>query len=280
MKMGSGKKKKRRTEEGSCALCLRAAETAVTGPLSSKGDVTAHQNCLLYSSGIYCQFSPKFDELFGFCITDVHEEVKRGSKLYCDRCKKSGATAGCEVKRCRKTFHYPCAMADGAENLEDEDNGKYVLYCRKHKQTNKDGESVSTRAPETREAGPPKSVCDPVLTTMDAGLPRLPKPKPLWCQGPLSQRDGEVAGPSSYNRMKNAPVKRRLSYNDEQEGSPSKHTRDDSDGKTEDSSSDELVDVPVDSSCPLVMDEDAKSSSEQWKCGDSHRVLLRKQTCG
>lgn len=34
-----------------------------------------------FSSGIYCQHSPQFDDLFGFSVEDVMEEVKRGSKL-------------------------------------------------------------------------------------------------------------------------------------------------------------------------------------------------------
>lgn len=35
----------------------------------------------LFSSGIYCQDSPRFDDLFGFSVKDVLDEVKRGSKL-------------------------------------------------------------------------------------------------------------------------------------------------------------------------------------------------------
>lgn len=35
----------------------------------------------LFSSGIYCQNSPEFDDLFGFSVEDVMKEVKRGGKL-------------------------------------------------------------------------------------------------------------------------------------------------------------------------------------------------------
>lgn len=35
----------------------------------------------LFSSGIFCRSSPQFDDLFGFSVTDVMNEVKRGSKL-------------------------------------------------------------------------------------------------------------------------------------------------------------------------------------------------------
>lgn len=34
----------------SCVLCMRSEETKVTGPLLTKGDVTAHQECLVISN--------------------------------------------------------------------------------------------------------------------------------------------------------------------------------------------------------------------------------------
>ncbi|XP_029386493.1 histone-lysine N-methyltransferase 2A [Echeneis naucrates] len=116
----------------SCVLCQRSEETKVTGALSSQDRITAHQNCLLYSSGLFCRYSPEFDDLFGFSVEDVIKEVRRGNKLNCYRCKKKGATAGCEVSRCKRSFHYPCAVQAGAEIIEDPDNGKYGLFCLKH----------------------------------------------------------------------------------------------------------------------------------------------------
>ncbi|CAK6959194.1 uncharacterized protein phf11 isoform X3 [Scomber scombrus] len=115
-----------------CILCERSEETKISGALSTKDYITAHQNCLLFSSGIYCQNSPQFDDLFGFSVDDVMDEVKRGSKLVCYQCKKKGATAGCEVKRCKKSFHYPCAVQEGAHIIEDANEGKYGLNCNKH----------------------------------------------------------------------------------------------------------------------------------------------------
>ncbi|KAK5618490.1 hypothetical protein CRENBAI_017345 [Crenichthys baileyi] len=115
-----------------CVLCRRSEETEITGNLSTKDQVTAHQNCLLYSSGICCTNTPQFDDLFGFSAEDVLKEVKRGGKLCCGRCRRKGATAGCEVKRCKKTFHYPCAVEEGAEMFEDKDKETYGLYCLNH----------------------------------------------------------------------------------------------------------------------------------------------------
>lgn len=112
-----------------CVLCQRSEENEVTGALSTKEEVTAHQNCLLYSSGLYCRESPHLDDLFGFSTRDVLKERRRGCKLTCSKCKKKGATVGCETKSCPKSFHYPCAIQAGAEAFEDKKNGRFGLYC-------------------------------------------------------------------------------------------------------------------------------------------------------
>ncbi|KAK3543933.1 hypothetical protein QTP70_031838 [Hemibagrus guttatus] len=132
-----------RTEEQSssssdlcCILCKRTYETNITGPLSCKQGTTAHQNCLLYASGIYCKNSPSFDDLFGFDVEDVETEARRGRKLRCCSCGKTGATSGCEVKSCKRSFHYPCAHMSGAVLEEDTTNGMFTLYCAKHNPNN------------------------------------------------------------------------------------------------------------------------------------------------
>lgn len=39
----------------------------------------------------------------------------------CHKCKERGATAGCEVGRCKKSYHYPCAVEDGARMFVEAD---------------------------------------------------------------------------------------------------------------------------------------------------------------
>lgn len=118
-----------------CVLCQRSEENEITGTLSTKQDVTAHHHCLLYSSGLFCRESPQFDDLFGFTVSDVLKEIQRGRKLSCNKCKKKGATVGCENKRCKKSFHYPCAIQAGAHMVDDKKAGSFGLYCRHCKQT-------------------------------------------------------------------------------------------------------------------------------------------------
>ncbi|CAL1582014.1 unnamed protein product [Knipowitschia caucasica] len=113
-----------------CVLCRGSGEDITTGPLSTKGEVTAHQNCLLYSSGLFCHDSPLFDDLFGFSVKNVLSEKQRGLKLTCSHCKKKGATVGCEIQRCKKCYHYPCAIEAGAKTFEDKKKGTFGIYCR------------------------------------------------------------------------------------------------------------------------------------------------------
>ncbi|KAI5628527.1 hypothetical protein C0J50_3017 [Silurus asotus] len=115
-----------------CVLCKRADETKITGPLSCKQSTAAHQNCLLYASGLFCKNSPPFDDLFGFDLEDVENECKRGKRLKCFKCGKHGATAGCEVKSCKRSYHYPCAKKARAVTMEDQSKGTFTLYCEKH----------------------------------------------------------------------------------------------------------------------------------------------------
>ncbi|XP_036965538.1 flocculation protein FLO11 isoform X3 [Acanthopagrus latus] len=111
----------------------------------------------LYSSGIFCRDSPQFDDLFGFSVDDVLDEVKRGSKLICSRCKKKGATAGCEVKRCKKSYHYPCAILEGAKVFEDSEREYFWLYCSKHQQQQEKDSTVNGCASSLTKPGTSKN---------------------------------------------------------------------------------------------------------------------------
>ncbi|XP_065107764.1 uncharacterized protein phf11 isoform X2 [Paramisgurnus dabryanus] len=127
----------------SCVLCGTSDETEITGALSSKDHISAHQNCLLFASGIYCKNSPTYDDLFGFTVDDIKKEVCRGKKLTCYHCNRRGATAGCEVKRCKRSYHYPCSREDKAEVIEDSTKGRYILFCEKHNSVPKRTDSVN-----------------------------------------------------------------------------------------------------------------------------------------
>ncbi|CAK6959195.1 uncharacterized protein phf11 isoform X3 [Scomber scombrus] len=232
-----------------CILCERSEETKISGALSTKDYITAHQNCLLFSSGIYCQNSPQFDDLFGFSVDDVMDEVKRGSKLVCYQCKKKGATAGCEVKRCKKSFHYPCAVQEGAHIIEDANEGKYGLFCFSHyqKQRNKsstdehDFTKLQTSKKSSKTASSKKNGYD----------------------------DSVAAGPSacsSDSSSASSPVssKRKLNINDKEEERPSKRKPEGWKRRLSDNSSDSVENEPntdMAMFAPLESDLDENANS-------------------
>lgn len=50
----------------------------------------------------------------------------------CSSCHRPGATIGCDVKTCRRTYHYYCAVKDKAQIKENPSQGIYLyvtLLC-------------------------------------------------------------------------------------------------------------------------------------------------------
>ncbi|XP_059199618.1 PHD finger protein 11 isoform X1 [Centropristis striata] len=241
----------RDSERVSCLLCQRSQETKITGALSTKDEVTAHQNCLLFSSGLYCQSSPEFDDLFGFSVEKVLTEVKRGSKLFCDKCKKKGATVGCEVKRCKKSYHYPCAVSANATIIENTKEEKYVLYCYNHDPQKQEingfvnGHTSSSKKARTRkknpiEVGPSKVYClacekteghicleslsnSIVMFYCDKHAPASKKGNSSGDSTPAQQTSLYSSDSNSSTSAPRSSSKKRLNSSGKQEGTPSKH---------------------------------------------------------
>uniref|UniRef100_A0AAQ6APJ1 PHD-type domain-containing protein n=1 Tax=Amphiprion ocellaris TaxID=80972 RepID=A0AAQ6APJ1_AMPOC len=277
-----------RSNNVSCALCQRSNETKITGALSTKAEVTAHENCLFFSSGICCENSPEFDDLFGFSVEDVLKEVKRGNKLLCHYCKKKGATAGCEVKRCKKSYHYPCAVKDGAKTIEDEQNGCYGLYCLKHysqQTSNNDHVNGLTKPGPSKsptEAGPSKVYClaceqvegnihldslshSITMAYCDKHAP--PSHKKTNGNSTAGSPSVHSNDSSSSNSTRRTTFKRPLNESEKQEESPSKRRTEARNGIVSDdtSDSDENETVPETVTIPPLefdLDESANSVPE------------------
>ncbi|XP_040281955.1 uncharacterized protein LOC120996234 isoform X2 [Bufo bufo] len=113
-----------------CAFCQAAEEDEVTGEMqrTPDGTVVAHYNCMLYSPQVISINSQEDIQGFNFDIGSVQSEIKRGQELRCNLCKKRGATVGCDVKSCRRTYHYPCVLkAKGSSSPK-----KFVVHCFYH----------------------------------------------------------------------------------------------------------------------------------------------------
>ncbi|RXM99875.1 PHD finger protein 6 [Acipenser ruthenus] len=65
-------------------------------------------------------------------------QQKHGESQMCSSCHRPGATIGCDVKTCRRTYHYYCALWDEAQVKEKPSQGLYLVYCRKHRGATQD----------------------------------------------------------------------------------------------------------------------------------------------
>ncbi|XP_056295943.1 PHD finger protein 6 isoform X1 [Pseudoliparis swirei] len=122
-----------------CAFC-RTNRDKECGQLqlSDSQKVAAHHKCMLFSSALVTSHSDS-ENIGGFSIEDVKKEIKRGNKLMCSSCHRPGATIGCDVKTCQRTYHYYCALKDKAQVKENPSQGIYLVYCRKHRDASRDG---------------------------------------------------------------------------------------------------------------------------------------------
>ncbi|KAF5900880.1 hypoxanthine-guanine phosphoribosyltransferase, partial [Clarias magur] len=111
----------------------------------------------LFSSALVTSHSDS-ENIGGFSIEDVKKEIKRGNKLTCSSCRRPGATIGCDVKTCRRTYHYCCALWDKAQTKENPSQGIYLVYCRKHRDASQDASDEDQGvAANDSDSSPPRS---------------------------------------------------------------------------------------------------------------------------
>ncbi|KAK4285915.1 hypothetical protein QN277_002541 [Acacia crassicarpa] len=94
------------------------------GPINDRHGIAriwVHQHCAVWSPEVY------FAGLG--CLKNVRAALCRGRALKCTRCGRRGATIGCRVDRCPKTYHLPCARANGCIF----DHRKFLIACTDHK---------------------------------------------------------------------------------------------------------------------------------------------------
>ncbi|KAJ4982158.1 hypothetical protein NE237_032995 [Protea cynaroides] len=94
------------------------------GPIDDRfgiAGVWVHQHCAVWSPEVY------FAGLG--CLKNVRAALCRGRALKCSRCGRPGATIGCRVDRCPKTYHLPCGRTDGCVF----DHRKFLIACSDHR---------------------------------------------------------------------------------------------------------------------------------------------------
>eukprot|EP00250_Pteridium_aquilinum_P013052 c21101_g1_i1 orf=321-5741(+) len=93
------------------------------GPLDDRfgiAGVWVHQECAIWSPEVY------FAGLGH--IKNIRAALRRGKLLKCTRCTRPGATIGCRIERCPRTYHLPCARFDGCFF----DHKKFLMACGEH----------------------------------------------------------------------------------------------------------------------------------------------------
>ncbi|XP_077092284.1 PHD finger protein 6 isoform X2 [Siphateles boraxobius] len=154
----SGQRKGASARLRKCAFC-RTNRDKECGQLlvSENHRVAAHHKCMLFSSALVTSHSES-ENIGGFSVEDVKKEIKRGNKLMCTSCHRPGATIGCDVKTCRRTYHYYCALWDKAQTKENPSQGIYLVYCRKHRDASQDGSDDEQEVPANdSDSSPPRS---------------------------------------------------------------------------------------------------------------------------
>lgn len=153
----SGARKGAAARLAKCAFCRTNKDKECGQLLQSENQkVAAHHKCMLFSSALVT--SPSDSEIIGgFAIEDVKKEIKRGNKLMCSSCHRPGATIGCDVKTCRRTYHYYCALKDKAQIKENPSQGIYLVYCRKHRDASNDVSEDEEEGVADSDSSPPRS---------------------------------------------------------------------------------------------------------------------------
>jgi hypothetical protein len=132
-----------------------------------------HAECALWSPEVYTASQGPRDERI--VLRRVAEAIDRGSHIKCAGCRRTGATLGCVVAICQRSFHYPCAAAlasqgelqQHAKPLAESagivnripvvlDAESLVLRCDHHSRPRSNSHSGTTH-----ESGVPTGAADP-----------------------------------------------------------------------------------------------------------------------
>ncbi|KAK3909391.1 G2/M phase-specific E3 ubiquitin-protein ligase [Frankliniella fusca] len=117
-------------EKTNCVLCQsNMYDPLKYGEVYKINDLVCHYYCLLLSSSLV-QSGADDEGLLGFFPKDIRAEVRRGSRLRCSYCRKTGATIGCALKSCKKKFHLPCGLKNGSMHQFFE---QFQSFCSSHR---------------------------------------------------------------------------------------------------------------------------------------------------
>lgn len=187
------KKKKTRSsqvdvKEECCVLCrFSDDDPALFGEKVTLKEhkLSVHYFCLLTSCGVY-QRGEEDEGVFGFLVDDIKQEIRRSARLMCFVCKKKGACVGCNIRSCRKMFHFPCGRKQMSVS---QFTGLFPSYCRDHSPVQTLGGVLDLSLPQSC------SIClDSIHPVLSFSILRCPSCNTSWFHRDCVQRQAHSAG--------------------------------------------------------------------------------------
>ncbi|KAJ3587580.1 hypothetical protein NHX12_011177, partial [Muraenolepis orangiensis] len=100
----------------------------------------------------FCHAGEEENQTRGVLHSDNAKKVAAHYRcMKCTLCSQLGATIGCEIKACAKTYHYHCGLQDKAKYIENMARGIYKLYCKNHSGNEERDEEDEERENRSRE---------------------------------------------------------------------------------------------------------------------------------
>eukprot|EP00742_Colponemidia_sp_Colp-10_P014077 GILJ01015948.1.p1 GENE.GILJ01015948.1~~GILJ01015948.1.p1 ORF type:complete len:413 (-),score=47.78 GILJ01015948.1:160-1335(-) len=127
-----------------CAFCRHSSDEEefthilgpMYGPFASKSiKHYAHELCALWSPEIYLETTTNK-------MQNVVKAIKRGRRLNCSHCRQKGASLGCAVVECKKTYHVLCMKLAGCKSNRHE----FIAYCPAHAHLDRNDDSEEERS--------------------------------------------------------------------------------------------------------------------------------------
>ncbi|KAL3930241.1 MAG: hypothetical protein SGPRY_001624, partial [Prymnesium sp.] len=125
-----------RVDHTGAAIVMKVATLApqiaikpVPRPVKWLSGTWVHLNCAHWSSEVGETVSGELLRVSSALQTTDHACSQRSRKTTCVQCGELGATLGCNVHRCRRSYHFKCALESGALLLQDK-----RLYCCEHRE--------------------------------------------------------------------------------------------------------------------------------------------------
>lgn len=113
-----------------CCFCGLSEDNELEfGKFYEHDGIITHYYCLLLSSNTE-QKGTDNEGILGFLTADIQKELRRGKRLICSYCKRTGATLGCCNVKCKRIFHFPCGLRAGSLH---QFFGEFRSYCISHR---------------------------------------------------------------------------------------------------------------------------------------------------